>query len=78
VIPRSLKSFERISPESASSEPTERSIPPVSTTNVIPIETTNRIELLVSRFSTFAVVKKSGCVTAKNTKMPIRSSRTTA
>ena len=53
-------------------------MPPVSTTNVIPIETTNRIELLVRRFSMFALVKKSGCVIEKKTKMPTSSTSTTA
>ena len=53
-----MKSFPSTIPESASSEPTERSIPAVITTNVMPIETTQRIETLVSRFSMFAWVKK--------------------
>ena len=53
--PASLKSFESTIPESASSEPTDRSMPAVSTTNVMPIETTQRIETLVSRFSMFGV-----------------------
>ena len=52
-------------PQSASSEPTERSIPPVRTTNVIPMETTKRIETLVSRFSTLACVRKLSCVAEK-------------
>ncbi len=53
-----LKSFERMIPERASSEPTDRSMPAVSTTNVMPIETTQRIETLVSRFSMLAWVRK--------------------
>ena len=65
-------------PDSASSEPTERSIPPVSTTKVIPIETTKRIEMPVRRFSMFACEKKSGCVSEKKTKIPISSTSTTA
>ena len=44
---------------------------PVSTTNVIPIETTQRIETLVSRFSMFCCVKKLSWVTEKKTKRPI-------
>ena len=63
--PQSLKSVESTMPESASSEPTDRSMPPVSTTNVIPIETTKRIELEVSRFSTFACERKSGWLSEK-------------
>ncbi len=45
-------------PERASIAPTERSIPAVSTTKVIPIETTQRIETPVRRFSMFGPVKK--------------------
>ena len=73
-----MNSSERMIPESASREPTERSIPPVSTTNVIPIETTNRIELPVRRFSMFACEKKSGWVSEKKTKIPTSSTSTTA
>ena len=73
-----MKSSERMIPDSASSEPTDRSIPPVSTTKVIPIETTKRIELPVSRFSMFAWEKKSGCVSEKKQKIPISSRSTTA
>ena len=50
----------------------------MSTTKVIPIETTNRIELPVSRFSMFACDRKSGCVTEKKPKIPISNRRTTA
>ena len=63
---------------SASSEPTERSMPAVSTTNVMPIETTQRIETLVRRFSTFCCVKKLSWVNEKKTKRPISSTSTTA
>ena len=63
--PALLKSFARMIPESASSEPTDRSIPAVRTTNVMPIETTQRIETLVSRFSMFAWVKKCVWVNEK-------------
>ncbi len=63
--PALLKSFPSTIPESASSDPTDRSIPAVMTTNVMPIETTHRIETLVSMFSMFAWVKKCVWVNEK-------------
>ena len=53
-------------------------MPAVSTTNVMPIETTHRIETLVRRFSTFAWVKKFVWVNEKKTKRPISRTSTTA
>ena len=44
-----------MSPDSATTAPTERSMPPVRTANVIPIDTTQRIDTLASRFSMFAL-----------------------
>ena len=65
-------------PERASSDPTDRSMPAVSTTNVMPIETTHRIETLVSRFSTLGDVRNRSCVSEKKTNRPISSTSTTA
>ncbi len=65
-------------PDSASSEPTDRSMPPVRTTNVIPIDTTQRIETLVRRFSMFAWVRKLSWVIEKKTKIAISRTRTAA
>ena len=76
--PSPFKSLERTIPERASNEPTERSIPPVSTTNVIPIETTQRIDELVSRFSRFAWVKKVFCVAENQMKSAVSKTRTAA
>ena len=76
--PTSLKSFERMIPVSASSEPTDRSMPAVSTTKVMPMETTQRIETLVRRFSTFCFEKKLSWVNEKKTKRPISRTSTTA
>ena len=53
-------------------------MPAVSTTNVMPIETTHRIETLVSRFSMFCCVKKLSWVTEKKMKSPTSSISTTA
>ena len=60
-----MNSSERMIPDSASREPTERSMPAVSTTKVMPIETTQRMETLVRRFSMFACVKKLSWLTEK-------------
>jgi len=52
--PRPLKSSARTRPERATTAPTDRSMPPVRTTNVMPIATIQRIDTLPSRFSTLA------------------------
>ena len=78
VSPPPPSSFERMIPDSASSDPTDRSMPPVRTTNVIPIETTHRIETPWSMFWRFALVRKSLWVAEKNTKMPTSRTSTAA
>ena len=65
-------------PISASVDPTERSMPAVSTTNVIPIDTTQRIETLVRRFSMFGRVKKFSWVSERTTKRHTSSTSTAA
>ena len=65
-------------PSARASSPTDRSIPAVSTTNVMPIETTKRIETLVRRFSMFGRVKKFSWVSERTTKIDTRRISTAA
>jgi hypothetical protein len=50
----------------------------VRTTNVIPIDTTQRIDTLVSRFSMFELVMKLFCVALNATKIATSRARTAA
>ena len=62
--------------ESASIDPTERSNPPASMTNVRPIATTHRIAALVSSASMFAEVKNRSCVMENVAKSPMKRTST--